>query len=92
MVTWWVGEVRGEGGSCAASVLSVSHAVGVDGEHGLGLRQAGGVIDLADSCLAAALSQVQPVHTRTHTDVTTSTLTHTHPVPQPFFLPLFADV
>lgn len=48
------GEGRG------VSVFGISHAVGVNGEHGLGLREARRVVDLTDPGLTAALPQVQP--------------------------------
>ena len=44
-------------------VLDVPNTVGVDGEDGLSLRQAGTVVYLADSLLAPALLQVEPEHT-----------------------------
>jgi hypothetical protein len=40
--------------------LGVSYALVANGEHGFGLRQAGTVVDLADSVIAAAFAQVQP--------------------------------
>lgn len=43
-----------------ASVLGVPDTISVDTEHGLRLRQAGRVVDLADTRLSAALTQVEP--------------------------------
>lgn len=48
----------------ARSVLGIAHPVGVDGKHGLGLWQAGRVVDFADPCLASAFPQVQSANTR----------------------------
>lgn len=42
------------------SVLGISHAISVDGKHGLSLGQAGRVIDLTDPRLSSAFPQVQP--------------------------------
>lgn len=48
----------------ARSVLGIAHPVGIDGKHGLGLWQAGRVIDFADPRLTSAFPQVQSANTR----------------------------
>ena len=43
----------------AFSVFGVSNSIRVDGKHGFRLREAGRVVDFADSRLSSALPQVQ---------------------------------
>ncbi len=51
------------------SILDIADAVGVDRENGLTFREARWIVDLADSLLSSALSQVQPRRARVRHDV-----------------------
>mmetsp|Transcript_34704 Transcript_34704/g.107876 ORF Transcript_34704/g.107876 Transcript_34704/m.107876 type:complete len:391 (-) Transcript_34704:51-1223(-) len=49
-----------EHGAGASSLLGIDDAAGADRKHGLSLRKAGRVVDLADTRLALALAEVEP--------------------------------